>query len=143
MMNDIAVVALFCSDVRTEKGGTETIVGIYPDRIKVPQFPGAFAQMAFYVRIHMLTTYRPAQVIARVIMPDGNELQRNEVGQDLIEQTRQATIERGAPYMGLIVKFQVAPLRIEQEGRIQILLTVDGEDIVAGALQCVASTPST
>jgi hypothetical protein len=99
--------------------------------------------MAFYVRIHMLTTYRPAQVIARVIMPDGNELQRNEVGQDLIEQTRQATIERGAPYMGLIVKFQVAPLRIEQEGRIQILLTVDGEDIVAGALQCVASTPST
>ena len=53
-MNDISVVALFCSDVRQEKGGTETIVGIFPDNVNLLTIPGAFAQMYVYVRMLIL-----------------------------------------------------------------------------------------
>lgn len=141
-MNDISVVAVFCSDVRTEKGGTETIVGVYPDRVNLPQIPGAFAQMAIYVRMHLRTTYRPVEITTRIVLPDGSELERSSMAQSLMEQTRQKAIERGAPLMGLIAKFQVAPLRITQEGRILAIVSVDGEDIIAGALHCVVISPS-
>jgi hypothetical protein len=77
-MNDISIVALFCSDVRQEKGGTETIVGVLPDNVNLPSIPGPFAQICVYVRMHMRPSFRPAQIISRLMLPDGSELDRSD-----------------------------------------------------------------
>jgi hypothetical protein len=135
-MHDISVVALFCSDVRQEKGGTETIVGIYPDNMNIPSFPGAFVQMTIYVRMHLSTTFRPVQIITRVVLPDGSELDRSEMAQAMLEEAREKAKNNGAPYMGMITRFTVASLRINEPGRLQAIVSVDGVDIVAGALNC-------
>ena len=137
-MNDISVIANFCSDVRQEKGGTETIVGVLPDRINLPEIPGAFAQMTVYIRMHLRTDYRPVEIVSRIVLPDGSELDRSEMKDTFIQGAREKVIERGAPYFGLVAKFLVAPLRITQEGRIQAIVSVDGRDIVAGAVECHA-----
>ena len=133
-MNNISVVALFCSDVRQEKGGTETIVGVFPDTVNVPTIPGAFAQMHIYVRMHMLPSFKPRQIITRIVQPDGSEFDRSEMDQVLVERTREKAIEKDSPYMGLIAKFTMVPMHIAHEGRLQVIVSVDDEDHVAGAL---------
>jgi hypothetical protein len=142
-MHEISAIALFCSDVRQERGGTETIVGILPDNVNVPRFPGGFVQMTIYVRIHLSTTYHPAEIVARVVLPDGKELDRAELQPDLIEQSREKAKVSGAPYVGLLARFAVAPLRIQEPGQLQAIVSVDGVDIVAGVLNCRLKEAST
>jgi len=135
-MNDISVVALFCLDVRQEKGGTETIVGIFPDNVNIPSFPGGFVQMTIYVRMHLSTSYRPGQIITRILLPDGSELDRSEIEQSRLEEAREKAKGNGNSHVGTITKFTVAPLRINEPDRIQAIVSVDGLDIVAGTLNC-------
>jgi hypothetical protein len=142
-MHDISAIALFCFDAREEKGGTETLVGILPDNVNMPSFPGGFVQMTVYFRVHMNVTYRPMEIIARVILPDGSELNRYQMDQAALEKTREKAVKNGNTYMGLITRFTVAPLRIDEPGRIQALLNVDGTDIVAGSLNCQLQSPIT
>ena len=134
MTNNISVVALFCSDVRQEKGGTETIVGVFPDNVNVPTIPGAFAQMHIYVRMHVLPSFKPRQIITRIVLPDGSELDRSEMDQGLVERTREKAFANNSPYMGLVAKFTMVPMHIAQEGRLQVIVSVDDQDHVAGAL---------
>lgn len=143
-MNDISIIAMFCSDVRSEKGGTETLVGVFPDNVTLPNIPGAFTQMSVYVRMHIRPTFHPKQIITRLFMPDGSELEHSEMAMDLVERAREKAIANNASYLGVIARFTVAPMRIAQEGRLQVIVSVDGRDHVAGALNCrLASAPST
>jgi hypothetical protein len=117
-MNNISAIAVFCSDVRQERGGTETIVGVFPDSVNVPKIPGAFAQMYVYVRMHMLSSFRPSSIVTKLLLPDGTELERSQIEPELIERTREKAIASNSPYMGLIAKFAMAPMHIAQEGRL-------------------------
>lgn len=142
-MHDISAIALFCFDAREEKGGTETLVGILPDNVNIPSFPGSFVQMTVYFRVQMSVTYRPVEIIMRVVLPDGSELNRYKIDQDRLEKTRERAAKDENLYMGLITRFTVAPLRIDKPGRIEALLSIDGTDIVAGSLNCQLQPPST
>lgn len=133
-MNDISMVAMFCADVRQEKGGTETIVGVFPDSVSLPNIPGAFSQMYVYVRMHMRPAFQPQSIITRLVLPDGNELDRTAMDADLMETARQKALANGSPYLGLVAKFVMAPMKVTQEGRLQAIVAVDGEDYVAGVL---------
>jgi hypothetical protein len=135
-MHEISAVALFCSDVRQERAGTETLVGVLPDNITLPKYPCAFPQMTVYVRMHLNTSYRPSQILTRLVMPDGSELDRSEIEQALLEQSREKALASGTPYMGLITRFGLAPLQVNEPGRLKAIVTVDGVDIVAGSLNC-------
>jgi uncharacterized protein DUF6941 len=136
MNNMMSAIAIFCSDVRQEKGGTETIVGVFPDSVNLPKIPGAFAQMYVYVRMHMRPSFRPSSIVTKLVLPDGTELDQSPMEPDLIERTREKAIASNSPYMGLIAKFAMVPMHITQEGRLQAIVSVDGEDHVVGALNC-------
>jgi hypothetical protein len=134
-MNDISVIAMFCSDVRQEMGGTQTIVGVFPDSVNLSAIPGAFAQMHVYVRMHIRPSFRPSSIVTRLVLPDGAE-EISEMDMKLIETARGKAIASGATYMGLLATFALAPMHIKQEGRLQAIVSVDGVDHVAGALYC-------
>lgn len=134
-MEDISIIALFCSDARREVGGTETLVGVLPDTIKLPRLPGAFAQICIYVRMHLQPNFRAKEIITRVEMPDGSVFDKSAMSADLLESTI-AKLQSGVPYSGMIVKFVVAPFQIAQEGRVQVIVAIDGRDHLVGALNC-------
>ena len=133
-MNDISVVALFCSDVREEKGGTVTLVGIFPDNLNIPKIPGSFARMCVYVRMHLRTDFDPGPLFARIVMPGGQEISRSDVQDELLNETRKKAKASGTPNVGLISTFVVSPLLIAKAGRIQALVTVGNKEYVAGSL---------
>lgn len=142
-MNNANIVALFCSDVRQEKGGTETIVGVFPDTVNLPSIPGALPQLVVYVRMHMRPDFHPTQIITRLVLPDGSELDRSEMGMDLVKRTRERAAATDAPYLGLIARFVMAPMHISQKGRLQVIVSIDGQDHIAGALNFGLFSPST
>jgi hypothetical protein len=141
-MNDISIVALFCSDVRQEKGGTETIVGVFPDNVNIPSIPSGLTQMCVYVRMHVRPSFRPNQITTRLVLPDGTELDRSEMEMGLVDRSREKAIASKSPYVGLIARFVIGPMPIAQEGRLQAIVSVDGADYVAGALN-FRLTPAT
>ena len=92
--------------------------------------------MTVYVRMHLRPTYRPTQIVTRLVLPDGSEIDRSEIEHALLEHTREKAFANGTPYVGLMTRFQAWPLQINEPGKLQAIVAVDGVDIVAGAINC-------
>jgi hypothetical protein len=132
-MNDISAVALFCSDVREEKGNTVTIVGVLPDNLNVPKLPGALPKLCVYVRIHVVVDCDPGALYSRLVM-DGKEIGRIDVQSTVVATVRAKSKASGKAYAGLISTFVMAPLAIAKPGLMEALVTARGNEIVAGSL---------
>ena len=132
-MNDISAVALFCSDVREEKGNTVTIVGVLPDNLNVPKLPGALPKLCVYVRIHVGINFDPGALYSRLVM-DGKEIGRIDVQSKIVDTARARSKDSGKAYAGLISTFVMAPLAIAKPGLMQALVTARDNEIVAGSL---------
>ena len=132
-MDDISVVALFCSDVREEKGNTVTIVGVLPDNLNVPKLPGALPKLCVYVRIHMGVDVDPGTMYTRLVM-DGKELGRIDMQKTVVDAARAKSKDSGKAYAGLISTFVMSTLAIVKPGLMEALVMVRGKEIVAGSL---------
>lgn len=141
-MNDISCVALFCEDIREEKAGSTTLVGIMPDNVNLPGIPGTMLKLAVYLRMYMRPDFVPGQIITRIVMPDGSELAREEATAEVIEQSFRKATEAQNPYAGLIAKLLLIQVAIPQPGRMQVIVTAAGEDHVAGMIN-LRRTPET
>ena len=133
-MGDVSAIALFCADVREEKRGTVTVVGIYPDNLNVPKMPGAFPSMAVYVRIHLRPAFDPGSVSTRIILSDGEELARDDVDPELLRDTLAKARLNGAPTAGLITTFVFSPFHVSKGGRITAIVSAGKEEYIAGSL---------
>jgi len=139
-MRDISIVALFCEDIREEKAGTETIVGVFPDNLRLPRVPGVFPKMCVYVRTHIRAEFDAGPFFIRIIMPGGKELSRSEARTEMVNEVREKARSKGAPYAGFISKFVVAPLEVTEAGRIQAVVTIGGQEYVVGGLNLEVAT---
>ena len=63
---------MFCEDVRCESGGTETIVGVFPDNPRVPETHPVIPKYFAYVRVNVFLPYDIEQVLVR-IHPEGQK----------------------------------------------------------------------
>jgi hypothetical protein len=133
-MKDISVIALFCEDIREEKSGTDTIVGVLPDNLRVPHVPALFPKMCVYLRTNIGLAFDAGPFTTRIVMPGGKEAGRSEARAEVVNSVRQAAQSKGAPYAGFITRFVFAPLHIDETGRILALVTIRGNEYVAGAL---------
>jgi hypothetical protein len=133
MSDNISVVALFCSDVREEKAGTVTIVGVFPDNMNVSKVPAALPKLCVYVRMHVHVDFDPGPLFTRIVM-DGQEVSRSDVQDELIQTTRAKGKAMGRSFIGLISTFAMSPLPIAKAGQIQALVTAGGKEYVAGSL---------
>lgn len=140
-MKDISAVALFCSDVREERGSTVTIVGVYPDNVNVPNIPGSFPTMSVYVRIHLRSDFDPPPLSVRIVLPDGKEIGRSDFAPETVATARAKAKDSGAPSLGLIATFSVAPMHITKAGRVEALVTMGEKEYVVGSLNVQLSKP--
>jgi hypothetical protein len=140
-MRDWNVIGLFCDDIREEKSGQDTIIGIMPDHVNVPSFPGVFAKLGVYVRIHLSSTADVSAITAALHFPTGEKMALAGFDRDFIERQKQQNPAGQNPIVGLISKALAAPLLIREAGRLRIVVTFDGEEEVCGTLN-VQAAPS-
>jgi hypothetical protein len=139
-----AAIGLFCEDIREERSGQDTIIGVLPDRINITSLPGMLPKLCLYVRVHVSPPEEVGPIVARIIMPDGKTLAEGKMEDEKIEQSRSKAAKDGHPYMGVILKFVIAPLPITQEGRISAEVDIGGrkEKEVCGALHLNLLAPA-
>lgn len=141
-MAEISAIGIFCEDIREEKSGQITLIGILPDAINVPSMPGMLAKLCLYVRIHISPADTDLErVAARIIMPDGNELVASEIDKERIASGRDKAVASGNPILGFILRFSATPLPIASPGRLLAEVTIGQQTSICGALT-VNLTPS-
>lgn len=141
-MAEVSAVGIFCEDIREEKSGQNTLVGVLPDAINIAGAPAMLAKLCVYVRIHISPADAdPGPISARIIMPDGTELVANEVEKEKIVTAREKAIAGGNPILGFILRFSATPLPVATPGRILAEVTIGPHKSICGSL-ALNLTPS-
>jgi hypothetical protein len=141
----LQVVGLFCEDIREEKSGQDSIVGVLPDNLQVNQTPSMLPKLGVYIRFVLDkddTTVR--NISLKIISPGGQEIPFGEIDQ-IIEQARTEAASRDMPYAGFIAKAVISPFPIFTPGKIEVVFRVNGVERTCAALNVVSlggSTPA-
>jgi hypothetical protein len=139
-------IGIFCEDIRDEIGGTHTIIGIMPDNIHLapggsPPPDGAntvlFPKLGMYARVNLDPSYKGGAVTCRATFPGGPDIPLGVMDAETIKKAMEDSKARNFPTIGLIFKSVVAPLQVQKSIMLQIIVTINGVDIVCGALNIV------
>jgi hypothetical protein len=145
-----AAVCIFCEDVREEKSGQDTIIGILPDNLVATRPPSGVTspnirllpRLGIYMRIHLDADQdAPKEVSAKVINIDGQIVAHSTWETATVEKSFSDSRANKIPVVGLIFKLVVAPFPLTPEGgRITAVAIVDGVERIAGALNVIISS---
>ncbi len=129
-----SAITLFCEDVREEKSGMNTVVGIFPDNIEANKIPFSFAKLAVYTRL-ILDIDKEYRDISITLMQPGQEKRiLTNVPPDLVAKSKEDARSQRAPIAGIISRTIMAGFKVETEGRIVVTVGVNGEEHISGTL---------
>jgi len=133
-MPNFNVVGVFCEDIREEKSGTDTLVGVMPDNISVQAVPGLFPKIAFYTRAHIPIDSPIRSISIKVILLDGTTVELGGFDASAIEKEMEAVRKKGTPHVGFIFRGILSPMPIPKFGRVNVWAKVDEEEFVCASL---------
>ena len=134
-MEKTSVVGLFCEDIRREISHQVTLIGIYPDKIEVPGFPGVIPRIGLYNRIQFDPRNAPTQIEIKVTYPGEEESLLTAFEEKMIAETSSEAIASETPLASLISTTVVSPFAIKQAGLVVSTITIDGESYISAALR--------
>lgn len=144
-MPKVLVIGLFCEDMREEKSGSETLVGVLPDNINMP-IPGALAKLGLYIRFHFDPAVDPGQIFTRIVHPNGEETKLGELDAAVVKKARDDARAAGVPIAGVISRAMIGNFPVKIPGIVRAIANVGGEDITCAMLNMKAlpqPTPAT
>jgi hypothetical protein len=134
--------ALFCEDIRQEKNGQHSLVGILPDNITVEGLPGLAPKLGVYIRTNLDPNADLVPVSYRLVLPDGSVPVTDEVKQEVLEKAKADAIRDDSPFAGLVSRVVISPFPLEHTGRIRLLVRVGEDEILAGSINVRLATSS-
>jgi hypothetical protein len=138
----VAAVALFCDDVREERSGAITLVGVMPDNVEVPSVPGAFPRVAIYLRVHLDVDSEPKAMEVLLTFPDGNQHKIAEFSKEMVKMTQAEAASSGNKLAGFFGSAIASPFPVPSPGRAVVTLKRGDETQVIGGLNFVLNPPS-
>ena len=141
-MRPITAIALFCEDIREEQQGTSTIIGVLPDNLSVGPGPGFLPKLAIYLRIQIDHAVNVNTIRARIIFSDGRELDMAPFDLGSVEIAKKESIQNSISYTGLVGKAIIAPVSIQESGKVEVIMTVNDEEFACGTLRLIVSDPA-
>jgi hypothetical protein len=120
-MSTISGYAVFCEDIREEKSGGNTIVGVMRDNLSVPPLPQSIPKLGIFARIYF-PLERPA--LRADIYMNTSSGERNQIASlepAYIEGAIKAARIENSPSAGIIASIIFAPF--EFKSRVGFLLS--------------------
>jgi hypothetical protein len=142
-MQRVSAVAIFCEDIRGELSGQDTIVGTLPDNLGAlppPQAPPVGAapmlpRLGIYLRVNLDREQGPPNELrVKLINTNGEMIPMQGWSEDVVRKGFSDAKENEAAIVGLILKVVASPFVIYRAGKVNIIVTVDGVEYVAGQL---------
>jgi hypothetical protein len=137
MPSSFSVVGFFCDDIREEKSGQDTVVGILADNFKVPSAPGMMGKLGIYVRMHFDVTSEAKKLQLRIKIPGATDLVLGPPDEQLIENSIQEAKIRNFPFAGVILRAVISPFHIREFGTIVAIIKVDDTDYPCAVLNVI------
>lgn len=121
------VIGLFCEDIREEKSGQYTLIGIFPDNLNLGVPPGpthqAFlSKLGIYVRVHFAAEDDPGPMKVILIFPNGTEAEIGKLDEALIAQSKAQAADSKNPIAGVISHAVHAPFQVQVPGKLLAVL---------------------
>jgi hypothetical protein len=142
-MLPVTAMALFCEDIREEKGDVVTLVGILPDTLNLETADGAtietgqtqkfLSKLCLYVRINFDPDFPLKVPRIRLVLPKDEILSVGEIGSDVIEKAKSEAAAKGHLLAGVISRAVLIGFR-PPEGTAKVEVEINGETYLAGAL---------
>jgi hypothetical protein len=137
-MTRVRAVSAFCEDIREEKTGQDTIIGILPDNMVVPKFPAMVPKMAIYTRIQM-DTNNPARPISVTLKTPWNENQSvGSADEKLIATAVAQAAANKLPIAGIVLKAVISPWLLQSAGVITVVIASGDQEYVSATLNVLA-----
>lgn len=136
-----SAIGLFCEDIRDERLGTTSLVGVLPDNVALPAFPFLFPKIAVYVRFRLDATLPPPALACKLVTVDGTEFILGEYDSEAIAPHFNAAIAAESPIVGFLMNGFFLQLSVPKAGRFVLVAAIDGESFIAGTLNVVATDP--
>jgi hypothetical protein len=133
-MRTHSVIGLFCDDIRQEKSGQDTIIGVMPDSLAIPAAPGFLPKLCLYIRFRLSAEIKPKIITITLASPDSHENYSISIEQETISKAFSESKENGHPFVGLISRTTMSPFPIEIPGRFNIIVNIDDEEDICGSL---------
>ena len=129
-----SVITLFCDDVREEKSGMDTLVGVHPDNINVPSFPFSFPKMAIYTRINLDVADSPGDIPIFISVPNQDDVLLSTLDTETITNGQTKSKKDGSPMVGLISRAIATNFIVPAPGQVKITVKIKGKKYVGGVL---------
>jgi hypothetical protein len=145
------VIGMFCEDIREEKSGQVSIIGILPDSIRLPPPPQAIKRqdgelsavipkLGLYIRLLMPIGPLKGPMPIRLDLPDGRNLPLGEIDDALIEKSLTEARANNLPIAGVIFHALMQGFQIARPGLIRAILTHQDEEQVCAVLNVIMPT---
>ena len=125
---------LFCDDLREEKSGMDTLVGVHPDNINVPSFPFSFPKIAIYTRINLDAADSPGDISIVISVPNEDDVLLSTLDTEMITNAQTKSKKDGSAMVGLISKAIAANFTVPAPGQVKITVKIKGKKYVGGVL---------
>jgi len=150
-MKTTNVIALFCEDIREEKGGSMTLIGVFRDNINfapqpdpsvidAPDIPkqgpealGMITKLWIFLRVNFDPNSRIKEAAIRLVMQDGKNESLGRISQESFDEARKSAKEKKNLLAGLITRVMLTTSVVKQ-GSIKVEVDMDGETYLAGSL---------
>jgi hypothetical protein len=141
-MQPPSVIGVFCEDVREEKTGQDTIIGILPDQVGLSEIPGSMGKFGIYLRLHLdAAGPKPKSIQGRLIDPSGKEIALPRWSDETIQRGFSEAAKSGIPLVGLLMKVVFGALHVPQEGLFRVVVNLDGTDFLAANFKASLGSP--
>lgn len=140
----ISVMALFCEDIREEKDGIVSLMGILPDNLSLSPLPTGtitpgdatarfLGKLCIYTRINFDPTYELPEAELRLVLPNQEVIPLGKIETATINQAKSEATTKGIPLAGVISRAVMAGFRAPI-GVVRLEVIVGQETHVAGAV---------
>ncbi len=124
--------ALFCEDIRAEKLGTETLVGVLPNGILVPRMPFKFDKLGIYSRIQISRDWKGERISCQLRLPNGEIIEAGEINETDFDSSPEKNAN-SSDFFGFTIG-SVRMIELAQAGTITVVLRIEDTDIGIGSL---------
>lgn len=138
----IQAIALFCDDIREERAGSTTLVGIMQDNFELQNIPSALSRLAIYVRINLEVSEKPRPLSVLLEFPDGNRHTLGEFSKELVKKSQAEAKLANNTLAGLIANVVAPQFPVPQIGRVTVQLKDGNQLRIIGGLNFVLPASS-
>ena len=131
-MYPVLAVTLFCEDIREEKTGLSTLIGVMPNNIETANFPIVFAKLGLYTRISFSADAEVGDLSVWLQMA-GEKRLLTKIDPDLVVKAK-SEAKRGVPMAGLISKSLLPAFTVTKPAVVTVTVQVGDQEIVAGGM---------